>query len=86
MAPLTTVDRVPYVGLSLLLSLSFAPSSFSPVFPSSQKPTFPNSNSIWNARTRLSEFIGTPKCFVGEQNAILLFSFLVRKNQFTGTL
>ena len=46
-------------GLSLLLVLSFAPRGFSlstPVFPSPQKPTLPNSNSIWNARTRLNEF------------------------------
>ena len=47
-------------GLSLLLVLSFAPRGFSPgtpVFSSPQKPTFSNSNSIWNARTRLNEFI-----------------------------
>ena len=47
-------------GLSLLLVLFFAPRGFSPgtpVFPSPQKPTLPNSNSIWNARTRLNEFI-----------------------------
>ena len=45
-------------GLSLLLVLSLAPRGFSsgaPVFPSPQKPTLPNSNSIWNARTRLKE-------------------------------
>ena len=47
-------------GLSLLLVFSIAPRGFSPgtpVFPSLQKPTLPNSNSIWNARTRLNEFI-----------------------------
>ena len=47
-------------GLSLFLVLSFAPRGFSPgtpVFPSPQKPTLPNSNSIWNLRTRLNEFI-----------------------------
>ena len=47
-------------GLSLLLVLFFALRDFSPgtpVFPSPQKPTLPNSNSIWNARTRLNEFI-----------------------------
>ena len=47
-------------GLSLLLVLSLTPTGFSPgtpVFPSPQKPTLPNSNSIWNARTRLNEFI-----------------------------
>ena len=57
-------------GLSLMLVLSLAPRGFSPVspvFPSPQKPTLPNSNSIWNARTRLKEFILTPKCFVGKQ-------------------
>ena len=46
-------------GLSLLLVLSLAPRGFSPgtpVFPSPQKPTIPNSNSIWNARTRVNEF------------------------------
>ena len=52
-------------GLSLLLALSLAPRGFSsgtPVFPCPQKPTL-NSNSIWNARTRLNEFIKTPKYF-----------------------
>ena len=47
-------------GLSLLLVLSLAPRGFSPgtpVFPSPQKPTLSNSNSIWNAQTRLNEFI-----------------------------
>ena len=44
-------------GLSMLLVLSFAPRGFSPgttVFPFPQKPTLSNSNSIWNARTRLT--------------------------------
>ena len=57
-------------GLSMLLVLSFAPRGFSPgtlVFSSPQIPTLPNSNSIWNARTRLNEVIGTPKCFVGKK-------------------
>jgi len=36
----------------------------------SSKPTLPNSNSIWNARTRLNEFIRNPKCFVGKQITI----------------
>ena len=47
-------------ALSLLLVVSLAPRGFSPgtpVFPSPQKPTLPNSNSIWNARTRLNEYI-----------------------------
>ena len=38
-----------------------------PVVPSSQKPTLSNSNLIWNARTRLNEFIWTLKCFVGKK-------------------
>ena len=56
--------------LSLLLVHSHAPRGFAPgtlVFPSPQEPTFPNSNLIWNARTRLNEFIRTAKCFVGKQ-------------------
>ena len=60
-------------GLSLLLVLSLAPRGFSPVtpfFPSPQKPTLQNSNSIWNARARLNEFIRTPKYFVGKQITI----------------
>ena len=46
-------------------------------FPSPQKPTLPNSNSIWNTRTRLNEFIRTLKCFVGKKaiyNFYLFFS------------
>ena len=31
------------------------------------RPALPNSNSIWNARTRLNEFIWTLKCFVGKK-------------------
>ena len=56
-------------GLSLFLVLSFAPRGFSPgtpVFPSPQKPTL-HSNSIWNARTRLNEFIWTLRRFVGKK-------------------
>ena len=63
-------------GLSLLLVLSLAPRGFSldtPVFPFSQKPTLPNSNSIWSARTRLNEFIWTPKCFVGKK---VIYNFI----------
>ena len=61
-------------------SLSVAPRGFSPgnpVFPSPQKPTLPNSNSIWNARTRLNEFIWTPKCFVGKQAIYIFFTPLL---------
>ena len=50
-------------GLSLLLVLSFVPRGFSPgtpVFTSPQKSILPYSNSIWNARTRLNEFLRTP--------------------------
>ena len=57
-------------GLSMLLVLSLTPRGFSPgtlVFSSPQIPTLPNSNSIWNARTRLNEVIGTPKFFVGKK-------------------
>ena len=65
--------------LSFLLVLSLAPRGFSPgtqVFPSPQKPILPNSNSIWNARTRLNdrEFIRTLK---GQMNQkIDIFSFV----------
>ena len=38
-----------------------------------KKPTLPNSHSIWNARTRLSEFRRTPQCFVGKQITIYNF-------------
>ena len=54
---------------------SLAPRGFSQgtaVFPSPQKPTLPNSNSILNARTRLNEFIRTPKCFVGKEITITI--------------
>ena len=66
-------------GLSLLLVLSLAPRGFSsgsPVFPSPQKLTLPNSHSIWNARTRFSEFIWTPMCLGGKQ-AIYNFCFTI---------
>ena len=66
----------------LLLVLSLAPRGFSPGtpdFPSPQKPTLPNSNSIWNVRTRLNEFIWTPKCFVGKK--VIYNFFYVLSNQ-----
>ena len=47
-------------GLGLLLVPSLVPRGFSPcspVFLSPRKPTLPNSNSIWNAQTRLNEFL-----------------------------
>ena len=54
----------------------FSPlTGFSPgtlVFPFPQKPTLPNSNSIWNAQTRLNEFIWTPMCLVGKQAIFFL--------------
>ena len=37
-----------------------------PVFLSPQKPTFLNSNSIWNARTRIKEFARALRCYVGK--------------------
>ena len=66
-------------GLSLFLVLSLAPTGFSLgtlVFPSPQKPTLSNSNLIWNARTRLNEFIWTLKCFVGKKAIYNLHNFL----------
>ena len=77
--PGSTPDVDAIFGLSLLLVLSLAPRGFSPgspVFPSPQKLTLPNSNSIWNARTRFSEFIWTPMCLVGKQ-AIYNFCFTI---------
>ena len=44
-----------YVVGSLLCSERFSPGTT--VFPFPQKPSLSNSNSIWNARTRLNEFI-----------------------------
>ena len=78
-----SVDAI--CGLSLLLVLSLAPRGFSPgtpVFPSPQKPTLQNSNSIWNARARLNEFIRTPKYFVGKQITIHNFYNWRRQTQF----
>ena len=63
-------------GLSLLLVLSLALRGFSPgtpVLPSPQNPKHLNSNSIWNARTRLSKFLRAPKCFVGKW--IIIYNF-----------
>ena len=78
-----SVDAI--CGLSLLLVLSFAPRGFSPdtpVFPSPQKPTLPNSNSIWNARTRLNEFIWTLKCFEGKK---AIYNFFCHPKPWVGT-
>ena len=41
------------------------------MFPSPQKPTLPNSNSIWNARTRLNELLRAPLCSVCKQITIV---------------
>ena len=57
-----------------LITLVSSPGT--PVFLSPQKPTLPNSNSIWNAWTRLNEFIWTLRCFVGKK-AISNFQFLM---------
>ena len=63
-------------GLSLFVVGSPLLRGFSlrtPVFPSPQKPTLPNSNSIWNARTRLNEFSRTLKYFLAKRITITLF-------------
>ena len=52
---------VEFVVGSLLAPRGFSPGT--PVFPSPQKPTLPNSNSIWNARRSLNEFIWVKKQF-----------------------
>ena len=68
-----------------LLVLSLAPRGFSPgtpVFPSPQKPTLANSNSILDARTRLNEFLRTPKYLVGKQITGTLITKL-RRNVFS---
>ena len=44
-------------------------------FPLSSKPTLPNSNSTWDARTRLNEFIWTPMCFVVNKLQFTIFFF-----------
>ena len=72
-------------GLRLLLVLSLAPRGFSPgtpVFPSPQKPKLPNSNSIWNARTSLNEFIRTPKCF-GVNKIISIYIFFYNRTSWS---
>ena len=53
---------VEFVVGSLLAPRGFSPGT--PVFTSPQKPTFPNSNSIWNARTRINEFFRTLRWYV----------------------
>ena len=61
-------------GLSLFLVLPFALWGFfpgTPVSPFPQKPTLPNSHSIWNARTRLNEFLRTPLCSVCKQITVV---------------
>ena len=58
-------------GLSLLLVLYSAPRGL--FFLSPQKPTFANSNSIWNARTFLNEFLCLPWCSVGKQMTFTFF-------------
>ena len=60
----------PYVGLSLLLVLSFTLGGFFRFicfFPSPQAPTLPNFISFWNEQTRLNEFLRTSKSVVGKQ-------------------
>ena len=63
-------------GLSLLLVLSLAQRGFSlgtPVLLSPQNTILPNSSSIWNAWTRLKEFLRTPKYFVGNKLQFTIF-------------
>ena len=65
-------------GLSLMLVFSLAPKSFSPgtrVFPS--PPTLANSNSSWNAQTRLKDFLRTFERFVRKEITILLFTSII---------
>ena len=80
--PGSTPDVDAIFGLSLLLVLSLAPRGFSPgspVFPSPQKLTLPNSNSIWNARTRFSEFTELLcASWVNKQFTIFVLQFLSR--------
>ena len=42
-------------------------------FPPSSKTNTSKSNLIWNARTRLNEFIWTLKCFVGKKAIYIFF-------------
>ena len=50
------------------------------------RPALPNSNSIWNARTRLNEFIWTLKCFVGKKIYKLQKKAHKKKSIFLGTV
>ena len=71
------VNAICRLSLLLVLSLALKGSSLgTPVFPSPQKPTLPNSNSIWNARTRLNVFIWTTRYFMGKQ-AIYNFFLMI---------
>ena len=60
--------------VEFLLVLSLAPRGF----PRSSKTNTSNSNSIWNARTRLKEFTRTPKCFVGNQTTMFNYNGINR--------
>ena len=46
-----------------------------PVLCYPQRPTLSNSSSIWNARTRLNEFLRTPKCSVNKQVTVSNYSY-----------
>ena len=89
---LTNVARVQipvstqYVGGivvgSLLCSERFLSGSSSG-FPYSLKiNTLPNSNSIWEARTRLNEFRRTPRCVVDKQRTKLVLNINSGKSYF----
>ena len=56
--------------MSLLLVVSFAPTGFSPVFPSPQKRTFPNSNST---RNQVDE---KPHCGCATSKSLFIFYLL----------
>ena len=68
----------PYVGWvccwfsPLLREVFLRVLRFSPLLKNQH---FHNSNSIWNARTRLNKFIWTPMCFVGKQAIYNFFNF-----------
>ena len=58
-----------HMWVEFVVGSLLAPRGFSlgtPVFPSPPKPTFLNSNSIWNARTRINEFLRALWCYVGK--------------------
>ena len=51
-------------------------STVTPIFQSPQEPKLPNNTSIWNARSQLSNFLRTPKCFAGKHSHYI-YSFTI---------